>query len=68
VVAGLVVGWGWFLFCALVFGGRLQRLGEPLEQADEQTERRDDEVVTPACSDGVGHRAAADDEGRRARS
>jgi undecaprenyl-diphosphatase len=29
VVAGLVVGWGWFLLSALVFGGRFQRLGEP---------------------------------------
>ena len=33
VVAGVVVGWGWFLLCALAFGGRLQRLGEPAERA-----------------------------------
>lgn len=29
VVAGLLLGWGWFLLCALAFGGRLQLLGEP---------------------------------------
>ena len=33
VVAGLMVGWGWFLLCALAFGGRLQRLGEPAERS-----------------------------------
>ena len=31
VVAGVMVGWGWFLLTALVFGGRIQRLGEPVE-------------------------------------
>ncbi len=30
VLAGLVVGWTWFLLSALIFGGRLQHLGEPL--------------------------------------
>jgi undecaprenyl-diphosphatase len=29
VVAGTVLGWGWFLLSALVFGGRWQRLGDP---------------------------------------
>lgn len=33
VVAGVMVGWGWFLLVALVFGGRMQRLGEPAERA-----------------------------------
>jgi undecaprenyl-diphosphatase len=33
VVAGLAVGWGWFFLSALVFGGRLQRLGEPAASA-----------------------------------
>ena len=32
VVAGVMLGWGWFLLCALAFGGRLQRLGEPAER------------------------------------
>jgi undecaprenyl-diphosphatase len=34
VVAGAMVGWGWFMLSALVFGGRLQRLGEPIERAE----------------------------------
>lgn len=29
VVAGLFVGWGWFLLVAIAFGGRAQRLGDP---------------------------------------
>jgi membrane-associated phospholipid phosphatase len=33
VVAGVMLGYGWFLLAALVFGGRLQRLGEPAERA-----------------------------------
>jgi undecaprenyl-diphosphatase len=32
VVAGVVVGWAWFLLVAVVFGGRLLRLGEPAER------------------------------------
>lgn len=32
VVAGVAVGWGWFLLCALAFGGRLQHLGEPVDR------------------------------------
>ena len=37
VIAGLVVGWGWFLLAALVFGGRIQRIGEPAERAARAT-------------------------------
>ena len=33
VIAGVMVGWGWFLLAALVFGGRILRLGEPAERA-----------------------------------
>jgi membrane-associated phospholipid phosphatase len=36
VVAGVMVGWGWFFLTALVFGGRLQRVGEPAERAARQ--------------------------------
>lgn len=32
VVAGLIVGWTWFLLVAVAFGGRHQRLGEPAEE------------------------------------
>jgi undecaprenyl-diphosphatase len=41
VVAGLAVGWGWFFLSALVFGGRLQRLGEPAARAAVATSARD---------------------------
>jgi membrane-associated phospholipid phosphatase len=33
VIAGVVMGWGWFLLCAIAFGGRIQRLGDPAELA-----------------------------------
>ena len=33
VVAGVAVGWGWFLLVAVLFGGRLQRLGDPVARA-----------------------------------
>lgn len=29
VIAGLAIGWGWFMMTAIVFGGRSQRLGDP---------------------------------------
>jgi membrane-associated phospholipid phosphatase len=32
IVAGLAVGWGWFTLVAIAFGGRLLRLGEPVER------------------------------------
>jgi len=32
VVAGVALGWGWFLLCAVVFGGRAQRLGDPVSE------------------------------------
>jgi len=33
VVAGLALGWGWFAACAIAFGGRLLRFGDPVEKA-----------------------------------
>ena len=30
VLAGLAIGWGWFTVVAIAFGGRAQRLGDPL--------------------------------------
>lgn len=32
VLAGLAVGYGWFLTCAIVFGGRIMRFGEPVDE------------------------------------
>ncbi|MEO5841724.1 MAG: phosphatase PAP2 family protein [Acidimicrobiales bacterium] len=33
VIAGVAVGWGWFLLVAVLFGGRLQVLGAPVVRA-----------------------------------
>ncbi len=30
VLAGLAIGWGWFIVVAVIFGGRAQRLGDPV--------------------------------------
>jgi undecaprenyl-diphosphatase len=34
VIGGLALGWGWFALCSIAFGGRLLRLGAPLEAAE----------------------------------
>jgi hypothetical protein len=35
VLAGLLLGWAWFAICSIAFGGRLVRLGEPVETTEE---------------------------------
>ena len=32
VLAGLAVGYGWFVVCAIAFGGRIMRFGEPVDE------------------------------------
>lgn len=39
VVAGVVMGWGWFLLCALAFGGRIQRLGDAADEVASDMSR-----------------------------
>lgn len=34
VIGGLALGWGWFAACSIAFGGRLLRLGAPVEAAE----------------------------------
>jgi undecaprenyl-diphosphatase len=34
VIAGVALGWGWFVVCAVLFGGRRSRLGEPAERIE----------------------------------
>ena len=36
VVAGLALGWTWFLLVAVVFGGRTQRLGDPVSDTKHE--------------------------------
>ena len=33
VLAGLLLGWGWFALCSIAFGGRLLHFGAPAEHA-----------------------------------
>ena len=32
VIAGLAVGWAWFVICAVVLGGRVMKFGEPRDE------------------------------------
>jgi membrane-associated phospholipid phosphatase len=41
VVSGLALGWGWFLLVAVVFGGRRQRLGDPVAGLAEERHESD---------------------------
>jgi len=46
IVAGAAIGYGWFLICAVLFGGRTQSLGDPLTARPHGTETRTDEATT----------------------
>jgi len=39
VLAGLLVGWGWFALCSIAFGGQLLRFGAPVVAAEHVAER-----------------------------
>src|SRR6478735_6633175 len=51
IVAGVTIGYGWFLICAVVFGGRAQRLGDPLTDRPQGTKAHPD-AATTARPDG----------------
>ena len=38
VLAGLLVGWGWFAVCSIAFGGQLLRFGAPVAAAERIAE------------------------------
>jgi membrane-associated phospholipid phosphatase len=38
VLGGLALGWAWFALCSIAFGGRLLRLGAPVEAAERVNE------------------------------
>lgn len=40
VIAGVAIGWAWFLLLGVAFGGRLLRLGEPAERIQAFTRTR----------------------------
>ena len=55
VLAGLALGWAWFALCSVAFGGRLLRLGAPVEIA----ERALNLPVEPSVPPGAAHAARA---------
>ena len=48
VIAGLLLGWGWFALCSIAFGGRLLTFGQPVEAAEHIAE------VIPASNEACG--------------
>ena len=47
IVAGVAIGYSWFLICAVVFGGRAQRLGDPLTAHPQGITPQPDEATAP---------------------
>lgn len=43
VIAGLIIGWGWFALCSIAFGGRVLRFGEPVLVAERVTQPNPDD-------------------------
>jgi membrane-associated phospholipid phosphatase len=39
VIAGLLIGWGWFAICSIAFGGRLLTFGLPVATAEKVVEQ-----------------------------
>ncbi len=50
VIAGVMVGWTWFLLSTLAFGGRLLKFGEPADRIAQGTERPVTADVIPSQS------------------
>ena len=42
VIAGTMLGWGWFAICSIAFGGRLLRFGAPAEAVVETVKSAED--------------------------
>ena len=71
VLGGLALGWAWFALCSIAFGGRLLRLGTPVEAVARVTEAeeraaKDVDPVHPGFAapqrTGNGRRAGFPDE------
>jgi membrane-associated phospholipid phosphatase len=55
VIAGLAIGGGWFMIVAIIFGGRAQRLGDPVSGSSQREHRPPANAArfrTPAPSPG----------------
>ena len=53
VIAGLLLGWGWFALCSIAFGGRLLTFGQPVEAAEHIAE------VIPPSNEAAVHSSTA---------
>ena len=53
VVAGVFVGWGWFLLVAVLFGGRIFRLGDPVVKAGATVVVVEHDLQVVAASDWI---------------
>jgi undecaprenyl-diphosphatase len=53
VLGGLLLGWGWFLLVAIVFGGRRQRLGDPAEKTGAASPNPDAEAAASKRMEAV---------------
>jgi undecaprenyl-diphosphatase len=51
VIAGVIVGWTWFFLVALVFGGRLQRFGAPVEDVAARASDEPDAAAKAAAEE-----------------
>jgi undecaprenyl-diphosphatase len=51
VFGGLALGWGWFALCSIAFGGRLLRLGAPVEAAARVTEAKEQAAGVSSSSE-----------------
>jgi undecaprenyl-diphosphatase len=60
VIAGVAVGWGWFFLVAMLFGGRLQVLGEPVVRAGAAEPAPDAQTAAPAAKDQSEAKARAE--------
>ena len=58
VIAGVFVGWAWFVIVAIAFGGRRQKLGEPAEQVAAEDPDHD------TADNGTAHDTSARDNRR----
>ena len=58
VFGGLALGWAWFALCSIAFGGRLLRLGAPVEAVARVTEAQEHAARTsPSSEADPVHRA-----------
>jgi membrane-associated phospholipid phosphatase len=63
VVAGLLLGWGWFALCSIAFGGRLLTFGAPVATAEAVADVVPPEPAGPSAAVLRGETAVHRSEG-----